>query len=299
MFIFKLQLIDMRKVSFVTAILLCCFAGTALAQIPSEHSSVSMHKGRRQVKRLQESLGQHPSSFVMKAYSDDEDGIADYLLGTYQTMENAYLHVYFGRDEKGTLLVVTGAKLEMNHHTGNPTLAHDKKSGLAWATACREPKSGVPYDCNFDFLDYSKGEPCDFSSCSDGAISLPTAKAYIRSFQSGNYNERCCDQKVFATESFLLCANDIRDYLKRHPGVAYLQFYIGSRSQETFDNVTMLIVGLDKLGHHVWDGDGEGYAMMFNKATACPGCNVVNDKDLDFHDQGKPAQDCVAARPAH
>jgi len=287
----------MRKLSAITAVILSCLGTAAFAQVPAEHSSVSMHKGRRQVKRMQVGLGQHPSSFVMKAFSGNEDGIGDYLLGTYRTMENAYLHVYFGKDDKNTMLVITGAKLEMDHHTGKPTLAHDKSRSEVWATACSEPKSGVPYDCDFDFLDYSKGEPCDFSRCGEGAISKATAKSYIKNFQSGNYNELCCDQKVFTTESFLLSANDIRDYLKTHPGVAYLQFYVGYRSQETIDDVTILVVGLDKLGHHVWDGNGEGYAMMFNKATACPQCNVVNDKELDFHLQGKPGKKCVAANP--
>lgn len=292
-----LQTSTMRKISAITAVILCCFGVTAFAQIPAEHASVSMHKGRRQVKRMQVGLGQHPSSFVMKAHTDDEDGIADYLLGTYQSMENAYLHIYFGSNNKDTMLVITGAKLEMDYRTGKPTLAHDRDKSPVWATACHEPMSGVPYDCDFDFLDYSKGEPCDFSRCNDGLISKATARSYIRNFQSGNYNELCCNQAVFATESFLLCANDIRDYLKRHPGVAYLQFYVGYRSQETIDNVTMLIVGLDKLGHHVWDGDGDGYAMMFNKATACPRCNVVNDKELDYHLQGQPPMKCVASRP--
>lgn len=285
----------MRKLSAITAVILSCLGSGAFAQVPAEHSSVSMHKGRRQVKRMQVGLGQHPSSFVMKAFSDGADGIGDYLLGTYQTMDNAYLHVYFGKNDKDTMLVITGAKLEMDRSTGNPTLVHDKSGSAVWATACSEPKSGVPYDCNFDFLDYSKGEPCDFSRCGDGAISKATAKSYIKNYQSGNYNELCSDQKVFSTESFLIGANDLRDYLKRHPGVAYLQFYLGYRSQETIDNITILVVGLDKLGHHVWDGDGDGYAMMFNKATACPQCSVVHDKELDFHRQGTPAVKRVAA----
>lgn len=288
----------MRKFSAITAVVLSCLGASAFAQVPAEHSSVSMHKGRRQVKRMQVGLGQHPSSFVMKVYNDQEEGIGDYLLGTYKTMENAYLHVYFGKSEKDTLLVITGAKLEMDRETGGPALVHDKGKSGVWATACSEPESGVPYDCNFDFLDYSKGEPCDFSRCGDGAISKAIAKSYIKAFQSGNYNELCSNQRVFATESFLMGANDIRDYLKKHPGVAYLQFYVGYRSQETIDNVTMLVVGLDKLGHHVWDGDSEGYALMFDKATACPQCNVVNDKDLDFHPQGKKPTKRVATSTA-
>jgi len=286
----------MKRLLLLTLVLVC-FGLATFAQVPREHSRTGMRRGKREIERFQLGLGQHPSSFLIKAWSDDEDGIADYLVGTYKSLENAYLHIYFGVNDGDTALVMTGAKLVMDKSTGAPVLEHDKAKSGVWVTATHDPYTGVPYDLDFDFLDRCKGEPGDFSKCTDGVSTIGNARECIKNYQEHDGNgSACCKSVIFTTESFILSANDLREYLNQHHDVEYLQFYLGYKSLERMDNVTVLVVGVDKFGHHIWNCDEEGYIRMFNKATSCPTCNILNDKDLDHHRQGKPVSSCVAQK---
>ncbi len=287
----------MKRVFIILAIVLfgCDFA--ALAQIPVQHSTINYHKGKRYVSRFQRALGQHPGSYLVKARGNNEDGIADYLLGTYATLENAYLHIYFGArnsNASDTNLVITGALLTTKSD-GTPTLQHDKAKSGIWITPKHEPNACLPYDRAFDFLYCDKAQNCDISDCGDGVSDAKTAKSYIANFQRNDGNRLdCCKPLILTTESFLLSANDIRAYLKEYPEVEYLQFYVGYKGQERFDNLTVLVVGVDKVGHHIWDFDESHYISMFNEAIPCPTCNVVDDRSIDYHRQSGAQPKCVA-----
>ncbi len=281
----------MKKAIVVFFLIFFGFQIDSFAQIPNEHSSIRRGRGKRYVKNYQRVMGHHPSSFVIRAKGDNSDGVADYLLGTLPTMENTYLHIYFGVKKlmpgdvkEDTALVIVGAK-QVRDAGGNLMLEHDTRSGM-WATPHFEPNCCVPFDSEFDYADHNETQGCKLSDCTAGAIDDRMAKEYIHNFQLNDGNIPGPTPVIYATESFIVSANDIREYLRAYPEVEYLQFYIGEKTTlGTYDNLTLMIVGLDKNGKHIWDGNTDGYAYLFDETMPCPRCNIVNDSRMDDHHQ--------------
>jgi hypothetical protein len=265
-----------------------------LAQLPNSHSSIRMWKGRQYVRKFQKYVEQHPSSFLIKMKNSDGDGLGDYLLNTKKTLENAYLHVYFGAKQlsqggikQDTALVFIGAKQVRNPSTGAVTLAHDYDNSKIWATSKYQPNCCVPFDTNFDPIDRNYTQGCDINDCVTGIISENDAKSYIHNFQLNDGNDPANPTVIFTTESFLISANDMRDYLSRYPEVEFLQIYIGyNYSLARYDNLTLLFVGVDKNGRHIWNFDEAGNTYMFDECNPCPICLVDYDSKIDDHAQG-------------
>jgi ssDNA-binding Zn-finger/Zn-ribbon topoisomerase 1 len=276
----------MKRVVFLLAILVFCFDQVSKAQVRVLDAEINSQKGRRFVNKFQRALGQHPGSFLIKANSSEANGIADYLLGTFKTLENAYLHVYYGKLESGdTVLVMTGATLTEDNN-GHPVLKHDNARSAIWVTKVQESHTVVPYDKNYTFVFCDNSENCDISNCGDGIIDEETAAGYIANFQQ-NEGHICsgCGPAVHPTESFLLPANAIRAYLKRYPDVAYLQVLMGGQDPDRPEKFTILVAGLDNTGHHLWDFNEARFKSMFGDATPCPKCKVVDDRRIDHHRQ--------------
>jgi hypothetical protein len=281
----------MNKLLLSFLLLFLATAWCASSQIPAEHSSVVISRGRNFVKRFQLEVGGSPSSFMIKAYGEQGKGIADYLLGTYPTMENAYLHIYFGLEQGesdlgeggGPLLVITGAKLANNTPGGKAYLQHDiRKSGF-WATSRCEHACKSPFDLDFDQTD--RNRVADISGNSDGVIDTAVARTSISAFQQMNCNEHHDRSRDLQTESVVLCANDIRAYLRKYPEVVYLQFYMAVKPLHNSDNFTLVMVGLDQVGHRIWDRNEDGVPCVFNRGISCPGCSIAHDNRIDYHSQ--------------
>ncbi len=282
----------MQKALVVLVLVFLSF-GRSFAQLPPVRSAVETTWGQRYVARFQGSCAGHPSSFIVKAKDADCKGIGNYLLGTCPAQQDAYLHIYFGvkksadDKEKGdAVLVLTGAKMAENPYTGYQFLAHDNQRNATWVTTMHEPDCKVPFDCDFDFADkYDKGS-CDLSSCTTGVIDRETARDYIKGFQYGDCNNSERGSTKIEAESFIMSANDIRSYLCKFPEVVYLQFYMGYKVESALENLTILVVGLDKYGHHIWDFNDQDVPYMFGKGVPCPKCTVEYDASIDYHRQG-------------
>jgi hypothetical protein len=281
----------MKKMILAFAVLFLGILTTSSAQIPGLHASVGMARGRQILSQFRSDFCGPQGSFIIKAYDDEGGGIGDYLLGTYPTLENAYLHVYFGFDKAGQddiyapTLIVTGAKLKAGSTKVNARLSHDRNRGGFWALPMRDKDCGIPFDCDLDQTNHNVHMVVDISNLASGIVDNASAATTIRNFQAGNDNEWAGRKRCSETESFLLCANDVRAYLRKYPEVVYLQFFIGYRAQGNCDNLTILMTGIDPAGHHIWSKDDEGFSYVFDKAVACPGCSIDHDSRVDYHRQ--------------
>lgn len=263
---------------------------SAIAQLPAKHSAVPVSRAKAQVRHFQEQCRYHPSSFIIKAYGNTGSGIGDYLLNTYCTPGNRFLHVYFGEKEKSgnelneQVLVITGAGYAKNLNTGRKHLANDWQNSPVWVTTVSQPGCCVPFDCDFDYNDTYTNKGCTMSDIGDGLETHATAAAAIRAFQVRDCNSGKKGDVIFETESFLVNADDIHNYLCRNPHVQYLQFYLAYKPLA--NETTLFITGLDKRGRHVWSYDDNGVPYLFGNAVNCPNCSIDFDETLDYHVQG-------------
>jgi hypothetical protein len=281
------------KKAIVVILLIILQAGQSFARLPPVNSLVALTRGKKYVERFQGCSGWHPSSFIIRARDNDGNGIGNYLSATCDMQEDAYLHIYFGvkksakaDGENQSVLVLTGAKMASNPYTGYKFLAHDYQHDALWATTMNEPMGKVPFDIDFDFSDrYNTGD-ADLGSCTTGAIDKETAREYIKGFQYNDCNNSARGSTKEEAESFLMSVNDIRAYLCKCPEVVYLQFYLGHKPESSYENLTILVVGLDKLGHHIWNFNDQGEPYLFGKGVPCPKCTVEYDASIDYHRQG-------------
>jgi len=281
----------MKKGLLVFAFIFPAFLPATFAQMPSDHSLVEVSKGRAQVQRLQRGCKAHPSSFIIKAFDKQKNGIGDYLLCSDLHNDLPYLHIYLGAKESATddakkdpVLVITGASRIRNINTGKMFLAHDRQYSNIWATPIHEPDCCVPFDCDFDYADRYNMKECDLSDCTTGMISASTASGSIRGYQESDCNIFVPHRIIYEAESFIMSAGDIRKYLCKNPEVVYLQFYIGFRPFA--DELTVFLVGLDSKGHHIWDYNDQSVPYLFGNAVTCPKCTIEYDPSIDFHHQG-------------
>lgn len=278
----------MKKLLVFTATM-APFMSPIFAQIPSTHAAVPVAHAQARVHQLQECCDIHPSSFVVRAYSSDATGIGDYLLHTYCTPGNRFLHIYFGEKEQGNndnqqVLVITGAGYAANFNTGRRHLANDWQHSPVWITQASEPAGCIPFDSDFDLYDAYNGTQPDLEHIRAGIVSRAEASAAIKAFQVNDCNHAGKNQGTLETESFTINAGDIRDYLRRNPHVQYLQFYLGYKPLA--NETTIFITGLDSGGRHVWSYGDNGIPYLFGHAINCPNCSMEFDESLDFHQQG-------------
>jgi len=263
---------------------------SAVAQLPARHSAVPVARAKAQVRHFQEECQYHPSSFIISTYGNTGSGIRDYLLNTYCTPGNRFLHIYFGEketpgnDKNQQVLVITGANYAKNLNTGRKHLANDWQNSPVWITPVSQPGCCVPFDCDFDYNDTYTNRDCRMSDISDGLATHAAAAAAIRAFQVRDCNSGRKGDAIFETESFLVNADDIHDYLCRNPHVQYLQFYLAYKPLA--NETTLFITGLDKRGKHVWSYGDNGVPYLFGNAVNCPDCSIDYDETLDYHVQG-------------
>lgn len=277
----------MKKL-LVFAAILATFTSYSFAQIPSKHAAVPVAHARPQAHHLQECCQIHPSSFVIRAHSADGTGIGDYLTHTYCTPGNRFLHIYIGEKELGKnetqqVLVITGAGYTTDYNTGRKHLANDWQHSPVWITQANEPAGCIPFDSDFDLYDEYDGDQPDLEHIGAGVVSRAVASAAIKAFQVNDCNHASGKQRTLETESFIINADDVQNYLHRNPHVQYLQFYLGYKplAYET----TIFIAGLDSRGRHVWSYGDNGIPYLFGHAANCPNCSIDFDESLDFHQQ--------------
>ena len=269
------------------------FFGIDVHSYAQSGSIIKTSVGKRHVKRFQ-SYRLHPSSFLIKSLSKGE-GIGDYLLGASDN-QKTYLHLYFGTkitpdgqggEKKEKMMVITGAVQESDGQ-GGTRIVHDSRSKF-WATPVSEPNCCVPFDQDIDYMD-GGADNCDIANCTVGIIDTAMAKEYIKNFQRGNDNEVYWP-KVFVTESFIMSANEIKNYLQYNRGIEYLQIYMGYKYQERYDNFTAMLIGTDNMGRHIWGRDVNDNQTMFDESDPCPTCLVQFDASMDYHHQDGTAMD--------
>lgn len=278
------------KKSIIPAALLCAATSPIFAQMPGKHAAVPVARAKAQVRHFQADCQLHPSSFIIKAFGDRQTGVGDYLLNTYCTPGNRFLHIYFGEKEKAAgekneqVLVITGAGYAKNFNTGRRHLANDWQNSPVWITPVSEPGCCVPFDCDFDCNDMYTNKTCTVSDIGIGLATHATAAAAIRAFQVRDCNTSRKGGAIIETESFLVNADDIHDYLCRNPHVQYLQFYLAYKPLA--NETTLFITGLDGNGKHVWSYGDNGVPYLFGNAVSCPRCSIDFDETLDYHAQG-------------
>ena len=216
-------------------------------------------------------VNRHPSSFLLNA-----NDLSDYLAKTKIPLNDCYLHIYFAsRDVACTdvFLVIAGTVYLSSEIVHDPTLTNVLCTKLA------EPNCGTLYDKYLDGNDHNAG---DIALCNTVPIEKKdrNLKTWLTNYQ--NAYPQGGGIPFDNTQSFLICANSLRDYLLDPQGtVEYIQFYIGrdpSNKQLNKDHLTLVVIGVDGNGKHIPGTDiyGNG-SNVFNESIPCPKCYVNTD----------------------
>ena len=279
------------------------------------------------------------SSFLIKTFDETTDvtgsicncnGLGDYLVNNQA--DNCYLHIYVAsksNDGSDQFLVITGVTLI------GGVLKHDPNSKI-WKTTKTDPcciiddglDGSVSNDingCNVDPCDigYVPNQPPDVTHTAEWNPLMQN----IQWYQMAKNNTPCqspitLPSTINSTESFLISANEIRDYLRSgtpssqsgtpvppnpnaQNAAKYLHFYYGSNDQSNSssdelgnklsikDSLAIITIGVNieedaTEGYHVFSKSGSLIHFtnyVFDEGLPCPLCNINFDAKLDCHFQ--------------
>jgi hypothetical protein len=291
------------------------FDGPATATIPPA-SPIKRQTGRSKINHF---LKNHvPSSFLINIFDPNTaKGLGDYICKTDPNID-CYLHIYLAYnklDGSDQFLIIAGTIL-----TQNGDMKHDSSAPGIWRTSSIHTDNCCIISDKLN-INNSVTSACDISTINTDfgliLISDPTqvtqTMQYLKNYQKLKNENQDGTLNPIATESILVSANDLRDYLLSggydasvpanniNNPVQYLHLYFGTSqlpNSPNLDSLAIIIVGAEKLnsadqtvknGVHNFSISSSGvasrlYSYVFDEGFPCPKCNVDRDK-IDYHNQ--------------
>jgi len=283
-------------------------------------SPIKVRQAHQQIQRFQSTANHDNSSFLISAFNPNYSpaannaGIGDYILSTYNAAgvsPDCYLQIYLAANKwnagastaSGYFLVI--AAVNYNSITGVTTHV----PGMLWMTSLAQGNCCVKQD-QMDGTDNDDVAGCNIKNSSYGLLNTPAALAIAKqgivNYQSINDPQQTGTNNLkLVTESFVISANDFRDYLvsggtttSNNP-VQYIQFYLGKYKAPAIagqpDSLSIILVGVENdatdatVGDHLFSTPSTRVgSYVFDEGNPCPTCNVNQDGAIDFHPQFLP-----------
>ena len=288
----------MKKYSFILLASLISFYVKAQQPVPLPiKSSKPASKAQKYISANETSSKYRPYSFLVEGTD-----LTAYLKKA--DPKNSFLHIYFAKmsnnpDTKDVFLAIIGAK-----ENADKKAEHDNSLNSLWCSSTSDQDECLLRDPYLDgpFLLSTPG--CKITNCKPNIIPKATVKQYVVNYQGlhpmfKNKKTRKQLDSLYkvkpylganATQTFLINANDLIAYLNKPAAkkIKYFQFYIGYNPGSKIankDGLTIIIVGVDATGNHVYNETATVQYTVLDECNPCPKCSVVNDNDLDVNPQ--------------
>ena len=297
----------MKKIIFITLMIIYIFPITYLhAQDNSISSSKVKRKNVGTMVENYQNAEIYPSSYLLLAQP-----VINYLQNNL-TDQDIYFHVYFASDgqkldnTKNVSLILMPA----TYNAGNKQYIHDPNWNTPFSTClCQLPSTlsdatHIPLydnlDTYIDRVDVNDGSKNianqNVTKCTTATVTADAAANMIASFQNKRPNilnspPVAGDFNSMYTQSFIVYADDLREFINSSPTssagepLSFFQIYLAiDPTQTSVDKLTLVIVGLDADGNHMYKPGGISIGSVnlltlshsaFNESMPCPQCNTV------------------------
>lgn len=254
---------------------------TTRATPPSANTMIPIASAHSLIAVYQSTVAaHHPSAYLVKA-----SGLKTLLNNMSST--NCYLHIYLAANDVncnsmfiGLVPTIFDQNTQHIHHDLSTTYNTD----LVLCSTETDPNCCTIQDALDNGLDVYTSETCDITNCVESFIRKEDIVQSFSNYQTKFSNAGQTGPVYPHTQSFLINASQIRDFLNNPPAGTspqYIEFYIGYNSADntTKDHLTILTVGVDANGNHIYAQSG-GQSQVFDESMPCPLCNVDADPKL-------------------
>ena len=214
-------------------------------------------------------------SFLINA-----SGLKDYLGVT--PANGIYLHIYIaaGYSSSNDPFLILARTLRVN---GDDSFYHDPNVPNVIATTKTGDHCCVHIDANLDGPQDYYGQLCN-GITSTVSINKSLANGFLMNYQIDSNqciaNPPNCVTVFNRTQSFIFNATTLQTYLNDN-SIVSLQIYFAKKTLPNTDRLTLVMVGINFLGQHVYYPTNS----VFDECNPCPRCRVQHDNDLDYEHQ--------------